>query len=143
MHLLPTKLYHKLKTTREIAKVNSRREALSIAANECRYFAENIIPLINEFNKKVEEFDIQLLTKSKVEVSDDYIKVSPFIDYDHFEETKNKIISNAADVSNALEGFATFFISGVADEDLAYVTVGSAYCYIVKKTGSYNNSYSE
>lgn len=122
-----------IKVTREIAKINSRREAVKLATEECRYYSENIIPLINELEKKIEEFDVQIFSKSKVDVKSDKIDVLPFVDYKNYDESWEKISPYFGRVINSLSHFSTFFVSGVADESVAYNSLGTTYCYIIKR----------
>ncbi|MCI0562099.1 MAG: hypothetical protein MN733_26735 [Nitrososphaera sp.] len=52
-------------------------------------------------------------------------------------------------VANAIEAFSTYFVSGVADEEVAYLSIGTTFCNSVTKIapilvflGDKNNSYS-
>jgi hypothetical protein len=40
---------------------------------------------------------------------------------------------DALDILNAMEAFAIYFTKGVADEEIAYSSIGRTYCFVVKK----------
>ncbi len=122
-----------IKITREIARTNSKREAFKVTAQECRYFSEKIIPLIDALDEKIENLDIQFFTKSEVKIENNSIQVKPFVKYKHHNDTFDEISLNLVSLMNSLSDFSMFFISGVADERLAYNSVSTTYCGTIEK----------
>lgn len=127
------KALEQIKVTRDIAKINSKRESFQITAQECRHYSQNIIPLLDTLDKKIEELDVQIITKSKVIITDRKIEIKPFFDYDHYDESIEQLTPYLVKASNAISDFATFFISGIADESLAYRSLGRTYCNTIKQ----------
>ncbi|WP_455288189.1 hypothetical protein [Vibrio parahaemolyticus] len=130
---LAYKALDQIKVTKELAKVSSKREAYKVTADECKYYSEKIIPLIDNLDSRIEELDVQMFTKSKVKVENNKIAVSPYFQYDHHDSAMDKIASELIAVSNSLSDFATYFTLGIADEQLAYKTMSYTYCNTVKK----------
>ncbi|MBT2920573.1 MULTISPECIES: hypothetical protein [Vibrio] len=130
---LAYKALDQIKVAKELAKVSSKREAYKATADECKYYSEKIIPLINNLDSKVKKFDAQIFTKSEVKVENNSISVSPFYKYDHHETAMDEIYLDLSAVINALSDFSTYFMSGVADERLAFKSLSYTYCDTVKK----------
>lgn len=130
---LAYKALDQIKVTKELAQVSAKREAYKATADECKYYSEKIMPLINDLDSKVKNFDVQFLTKSKVKVENNSISVSPFYKYEHHEKAMDEIYLELSAVINALSDFSTYFMSGVADEKLAFKSMSYTYCDTVKK----------
>ncbi|MEO4049454.1 hypothetical protein AAFN46_20540 [Pseudomonas sp. CAU 1711] len=122
-----------IKVSKEISRTNAKRESLILTAKECRNYAQNVIPFCNSFNEKVEKYDAKFFTKSKVTVSDDRIEVSYYKGNDDQALFPEELGEDIMNLINALSSFSNFFISGVADERIAYKSLGNTYCGIVKK----------
>ena len=131
--LFAYKALEQIKVTKDLAKINAKREAYKVTADECRYYSEKIIPLINTLDKKVDELGAQIFQKSVVKVGANSIEVKPFTNYIDHDDVIEKLTGEFVDVANALSGFSTYFVSGIADEKLAYNTLGRTYCNTVKK----------
>jgi len=89
--------------------------------------------MINILDEKIDEYDVKLFTKSKISIKNGEITVIPYTNYKHHDDSFNKLNPYLVDVLNALEDFSTFFVSGVADEKMAYHTMSKTYCNTVKK----------
>lgn len=117
--------------TKESRIVSSKREAYKIAADKCDCFMATIIPLINNLDKAVRENEITFFEKSIVEISNDGIKVKPrFKDKEEIDKVFG--LPNL-ELFNPLESFSLFFASGVADENIGYLTIGQTYCSSVRR----------
>lgn len=121
------------KITQENSKTQSKRESFKLAGEQCVYFVEKIIPLFNKLLDELkvnncrffEKFEV-INSKEKIEIK----KTEDLSDID-FEGLEKSIYLQ--DVLNSIEGFSLFFASGVASENVGYVTAGRGYCDIVHK----------
>mgnify|MGYP001332179360 CR=1 FL=1 len=127
-------LYH-LKIARDSARVNARRDSLRLAASQCDSYHRYIIPLINSLDDAVKNNGIVYFEKAEVDVEGDAIRVRPNLTMDELMEEQKKmmkITGRFTEAFNAIEAFAVFFVSGVADENVAFSSVGKTYCYTVR-----------
>jgi hypothetical protein len=127
------KALEQIKVTKDLAKINAKREAYKVTADESRYFSEKIIPLINILDTKVDELGAQVFLKSSVKVENNTVIVKLFTNYPKHDEIIDQLTGEFVELSNALSDFSTYFVSGIADEKLAYNTLGRTYCDTVKK----------
>ncbi|MBX2947634.1 MAG: hypothetical protein KF704_00030 [Crocinitomicaceae bacterium] len=116
--------------TKESRIISSKREAYKIAAEKCEYFMTTIIPLIDNLDRAVKESGVTYFEKSQVEITTDGIKVKPF--YKDKDEINKVFNLPNLELFNPLESFSLFFVSGVAEEKIGYLTIGSTYCNTVR-----------
>ncbi len=119
--------------TKENSQIQSKREAYKLAGEQCRYFAETIIPLSCDFDKEQKEMNNLFFEKFVVTINKERLDVSlkgQITENDLQSINKSKYIQ---DLLNKLEGFAVFFATGVADEKVGFITTGRCYCSIVEK----------
>ena len=102
-------------------KIQSKRDALRITAEQCNYYFETIVPLQNVFISAVKKYNVKYYEGWSVTVDKESISVSR---NDPPDMTGFKDITEEYSVLNNMESFATFFTSGVGDEKVAYDTVG-------------------
>lgn len=107
--------------------VSSRRDALKLTADQVAFYCEKIIPLQNILNKKLKSEGITILEKFKIEFEEGSIKVIPPKEEFSFKAFQ-LISSELVAAANAMESFSTYFASGVADEKVAYLSLGSTFC---------------
>jgi len=115
------------------SKTQSKREAFKLAGEQCLYFGEKIIPLYSKLMDELKDNNCKFFEKFEVENSKEKIgikRTEKLTDID-FEGLKKSIYMQ--DVLNSLEGFSLFFASGVASENVGYITAGRGYCEIVQK----------
>ncbi|MCM4170960.1 hypothetical protein DHD32_05685 [Arenibacter sp. TNZ] len=116
--------------TKESRIINAKRESYKIAADKCEYYLTTIIPLINILDRAIRENNIEYFEKSTVTMTKNGM-VTKQIFKD--EDERFKILDlPTLDVYNRLEGFSIFFVSGVADEKVGFLTIGNTFCYSVK-----------
>lgn len=111
--------------------LHSKREAFKIASEKCEYYMEKIIPLFDELDKNIQENKIDFFERTKVTIINNEIKTFP--EFKNKEEMSKVISLKVGDILNPLESFSLFFINGVADEKIGYLTIGHTYCYSVKR----------
>ncbi len=121
-----------LEEQKKTLNIASKRDALKLAAEQVTVYLDKIISLSNELDKKLAAKNITILDKFNVEFSSGSIKLIPpeeDFNFDNFESFAKEFVA----VANAMESFSTYFSSGVADEKVAYLSVGSTFCHSMKK----------
>lgn len=125
-----------LKIAKNSLIIRSRREAGALANEQSKHYIEDIIPMIDmldEFlNKKgFEKYKGNISTysnKDLLEYSESwYLK---WLRLNLKEQPSLKAL-------NALDGFASFFTSKIADEGIAFRSVGITYCNTVESLYPY------
>jgi hypothetical protein len=122
---------YQIRVAKNTLKVQSEREGLALTANQCQYYLDKIMTLSNNvFDKRTEQnckyFDIEnwIVDTDGVEVT-----LEPKI-----ETTPNlEVCFQAGELLNALDGFAVYFTSGLADESVAYKTISSSYISLAER----------
>ena len=117
---------------KKLLKITSKRDALKLTSNQIEIYLDKIIKLQNILDKKLASENIDILSKYEVEITSDSLKLIPPKETFNTDDLE-KIIQELADVANAMESFSTYFISGVADEKIAFFSIGSTYCNSVKR----------
>ena len=121
-----------LRITRDIARINAKREALKFAAERCQYFAERAVPLqlkmFTEYNRLGLTF---LSTETQWSIMNGEI-VKYYFDTRLLDSEVPKLVELVVYYLNALEAFAIPFVAGVADDDLGYQETAIAFCRVVK-----------
>jgi hypothetical protein len=122
-----------LRLAKKTITISSRREAAKLATNQVEVYHNRIIPLLNEI------FD----AKQKEKVDSIKIDIGEFNRETIFgklgiEKAKKlslermKIINPILQAINAMEGFSIYFTKGVADEEIAFSSVGRTFCFTVE-----------
>ncbi|ASW42848.1 hypothetical protein [Clostridium isatidis] len=109
---------------KEISEVNAKREAFKLSAEQCIYYFENIIPKLDDIDKCFKENKITSIGEVKIKSTSEGIKASVKLDVSRCPE---EIFRDITYVLNVIEGFSLYFISGVADERVAFSSVGRTY----------------
>lgn len=134
MRLHDDKAKQQLENDKNILRINSKRESIKLATEQCDNYMKNIIPDINELNAYLEETKIDFFTKSKITIEQDRISVEPYINNEDLKKYLDiNCIKKCLKVKNALETFSIYFNSGIADEKIAYLSIGRTYCNTVEK----------
>ncbi|SHG70579.1 hypothetical protein SAMN05444483_12330 [Salegentibacter echinorum] len=117
--------------SRKSRQLSSKRESYKLSAEKCDYFLNNLIPKMNLIYRKLEEENVKFFEDSEVIIANKRITVNPDLKK---PEDLLKLIDDVPilELFNALESFAVFFVSGVADENIAFLTIGRSYCSTVK-----------
>lgn len=116
-----------IKVARDTAKMHARREALSIAAQQCDHYLTDIIPLQNRLDDAIEAKGITYLEAAKVSVDHEGVRVNFNWPPDFLDQVQ-RIMPDLMPVLNSMEAFSVFFVSGAADEQVAFSSVGVPFC---------------
>lgn len=114
-----------IKVTRDIARMQAKRESFRLATERCEQFAKEIIPLLSEFEKIASQR--KLSEKVVIAESPGNISVEFKSGGKWFEEA-GKGSDVSWKLSNALEGWAMWFTCKIADEGIAFRPCGFVFC---------------
>lgn len=120
-----------LEANQQALVINSRRDALKLTAQQIEVFNSVILNFHNILNNTIREHKLQLLKQYKVECKDGSIKVVPPKNLVPKEDLI-KIVPEVANLANALESFSVAFTSQVANEKVAFNSIGAAYCSAIE-----------
>lgn len=117
-----------LAQAKEHVIISSKREAATIAAEQVRHYIIDIIPLVNEvsdlkkkgkyplYKEPITAFFLSSLSPQWLKSYAEYLEIPDVLDGKDL-----KLI-------NMLEGFSMYFIQGIADEAIAYTSLGKEFC---------------
>lgn len=125
---------NQLQEQKNSSMLASKRDALKLTAEQITSYCEKTIPLQNILNDKLETENIKVLENFKIEFNSECILVTP-PDGDFNLEDLTCFMEEFIDVANSMESFSTYFVSGVADEKIAYLSLGSTFCNTMNKIG--------
>lgn len=123
-----------LKQSKNAVRMNSLRESLLLSSDQIKYYNEEIIPKVNVLNEVLSDRGINLSEQGEVSLNETGL----IIEYTPSEKIWNELNSieiarPLLSVANSIESFSTFFVSGVADEKIAFNSLSSTYCNTVKE----------
>lgn len=122
-----------LRQTASTACLAATRESLRLAVEQCRIYAADIVPLMNQCDQEFRRLDLlNFLNSFSVKATDEGITVNPpepFPPQFNGESFYSiDAIKAFLPVHNALEVFALMFTKGVANEQVAFSSVGRSFC---------------
>lgn len=116
-----------IETAKIIFRTQSKRAAYEAAVNECRNFSVKVIPLINRIEKFAEENKVSYFQDAIIEeveggfvVNLSKVNKKQAAKLSEIEETIQEYMNN-------MELFALYFVSKIADENIAFLTLGKLY----------------
>lgn len=114
--------------------IRCRREAATLSASQICQYLSKIIPFNNLLDSKLKSYgypeyagEVGKFTRdaiSRILSKDELGKIS---------DVGIKAAQEFIDAFNAMEAFAVFFTKGVADEEIAFSSVGLTFCASIKK----------
>jgi len=129
---LAYKALGQIKEARKTRVVNAKREAFTITAEKCEFYMSTIIPLIDKVDEELRIRNINVLKNSTFTVTDHGLKIN--IKFASEEERRIVFLElPTLDLFNKIESFCLFFVSGVAEEKLGYLTVGNTFSHTIKR----------
>lgn len=118
--------------TKRVSQVNAKRAAFALAAEQCRYYLTQVIPLLDALDKKMDEMGVKSFGTTDIHIEKDGVRFSVKIK----KQTEKQIEDLARptlDAYNALEAFSVNFTTGVAAESVAFSSVGCTFCSSIEK----------
>jgi hypothetical protein len=123
-----------LKFTKEIVEANKKREAVKLAAELCKYFAETVAPAAQDLWVEYTRLNLHGLDLKKEGIKivchDTEVKDVIF-DFRLLNEEWSKFDWKVTNYLNRLESFAIPFAAGVSDNEIGYQETASAFCTAV------------
>ncbi|AMF92960.1 hypothetical protein AL536_05745 [Vibrio fluvialis] len=116
-----------IQTTKSIARTNSRRAAIELAVSENRRFAETCIQASVKIRKFCTRNEVSYLQDILFERTENGFKLDT--SNINAESTKKmvEIEEYINELVNGLESYALYFIGGVADEKMGFLSNGKQY----------------
>ena len=114
-----------LRLTRKIADTNVKRESAKLAADQCRYLADTLLPAFQKFTAKYNTAGYTFLSK-KLQAAQPLIRLTngEFANPNHdpvaLQNEWGLINVELIEYLNSCEYFALPFAAGVADEKVAF-----------------------
>jgi hypothetical protein len=122
---------YQLVLTKRASQMNAKRAAFALATEQCQIYLNQVIPLINALNDKLDGMKIESFGTSEIHIEEDGVKFSVKIKQLTDKQNENLTEPTLA-VYNALEAFSVNFTSRVAAESVAFATVGRTFCNSVE-----------
>ena len=121
-----------LRLTKEIAEANKKRESVKLAAEQCRYFAEEVVPALDHLIKEcvrlgIQGFKLPVQQQPHFVVQDGEIK-QVNVNLAVLQGEWNKICMVAVAYLNKAESFAIPFAAGVADDAIGFQETAATFC---------------
>lgn len=111
-----------LETSKDIFKTQSKRASIEAAVVECRRYSETVIQDSIALDKYCEDHEITLFEDIVFKKTEDGFS----IDHSAVKKEDVKKLAKAEAIinryMNGLESYALFFLSGIADENIAFHT---------------------
>ncbi|WP_422103161.1 hypothetical protein [Vreelandella sp.] len=111
-----------LQTSKNIFKTQSKRAAIEAAVVECRRYSETVVQDSLALDKYCKEHEITLFDDVVFKKTEDGFSIDP-------SDVKKEDVVKLAEAEdivnryiNGLESYALFFLSGIADENIAFHT---------------------
>ena len=118
---------NQIETSKDIFKTQSKRASFESAAQQCTEYSKNIIQLDHKISKFTKSNEITFFTDAKIEESGKGFRVN-------IQDVKKEDIQKFDEIAdivssfiNGIEGFSLYIISEIADEDIAFHSVGKAF----------------
>ncbi|EKT4548463.1 hypothetical protein SL053_001005 [Flavobacterium psychrophilum] len=123
-----------LRLTKKAIIITSKRQAAELSSKQIDYYTNQIIPLQDELYLIEEEQKIErLIFKDLIQFT--YEEIEKKINNNLIKKKIKELDVNADKILrivNAMESFSTYFIKGVADEEIAYSSIGRTFCHSVE-----------
>jgi len=113
--------------------ISSKRDAAKLAAGQIEVYVTRVIPLQNKLYRVETSLKIN---KVKIEVGEfQFSTVEDKLGALKYKEAlteRLKVMSHSLNVINAMEAFSVYFTKGVADEEIAFSSVGQTFVHSVE-----------
>lgn len=129
---LAFKALAQIKVARDIARMQAQRESFRLATERCEQFAKEILPLVAEVGKLIEQKKLQDLQKVTVTETPGSISID-WKEGPKWMDELNKSGPAAWKLANQLEGWSMWFTCQIADEGIAFRPCGVSFCVAVRK----------
>lgn len=113
-----------LKIAKYDIDIRSKRECATLTSEQCKFYAETIIPLAGQISikltqAKIKEYSGKVSSFCMCQEVFEWLK--SLTDYSGCEDILNDIVK----FNNELEAFSIYFIHGICDEEMAFNPIAS------------------
>lgn len=127
---------NQLKFSKESAIIINKREAFKLAAEQCNILVEKIFPQLRDYKINIKDQPFYKHIKIIENLYADDVQV--IFEKPYSEKEKDNILKKLGEydvnvIANAIDGFSMYFTNGIASEQMAFNTLGIAYCTAVKQ----------
>lgn len=130
--ILAFKGLEQLKISKEIARINAKREAFKLAAQECRYFAEHVVPLNERIFNEIVTLNLSSFLNPQFTIKNGEIITHNF-SMPVLASDLTKCRHSLVEFLNSLEAFSIFFAARIAEESVAYQETGETFCIMARQ----------
>lgn len=138
------KALQQIKVSKDSTKISSDISSAQYTGKLIKDFFNDTMPLINTFNKSLDEksyvkfekntlidFTKEEIIKSSKNIQDHFIKSAKT--FFTLKESKEKNLSDVINAANSIESFANSYINKIANEKIAFTSLGFVLCNVVEK----------
>jgi hypothetical protein len=128
-----------IKLSKMDIEIRSKREAALIAINQTEIYCNEIIPAHDDLFLTWDKYGIPIYSTDKATFDPDdnsyigFIKQLRKARSSLGEELVVEILKSELYLCNKLEAIATYFVTGIADEEIAFISIGRTYCKHVEE----------
>ena len=117
-----------LRLSKQSMELTERRARLTATTRQIEQFAREIAPMVDTFEGYVETNNVQFFKKWNVHLSSEGVAVERTEEITDVTDLVSSI-PVFLPVLNALSAWAAYFSTGVADEEVAYKTLGADFIH--------------
>ena len=120
-----------LEVSRADITVRSRRESIAVALEQCKRFAELIVPHTDQISKELAAKGYFSAVKANPDFP--FVPVAPNDPFAKIWNTHEDLRTKAVHAMNELESFAMYFATDLADESVAFPPTAQSFCQICER----------
>ncbi|EMY3479061.1 hypothetical protein AAIP31_002303 [Flavobacterium psychrophilum] len=123
-----------LRLTKKAMIMSSKRQAAELATKQINVYCKQIIPLQDKFTDKKREQNIERIVPENLKKFT-IQELESNVNHEIIKKKTKEFVDNIDDILailNAFESFAIYFTKGVADEEIAFSSIGRTYCFSVE-----------
>jgi hypothetical protein len=114
---------------RHSIRIQSARDALRVTSDQITLYLEKIIPSVDMLYEKIEKHNVKFFDGWTVNIENEEIIIK------HVGRPNANNLKSIDDTPtlNMLEAFSTYFVTGLADSNIAFSAVGKTYLNTTKR----------
>lgn len=122
-----------LRQSKKLSQMHSKRDAAKVAVQQCNYFGKEIVQDVTHLLKLFDDKKITLLHDVTVEFSKEGMSCNTSSLSQEQLALLGECSMEMSKTMNMLEGFALMFSTGVADEDIGFLSCGRGFVRIFEQ----------
>lgn len=121
-----------IELTKEIAWKNERRRLFELTIEQCSFY-EKVCDGFISITNSMEEAKVEYFDKCSFQYADGEVKDFKLCDDDEEIEKAQKFFPDLLRLFNKSNVYAVAMVTGIANEEVAYLTDGKAFCELFEK----------